>query len=61
MPKKEVECVTLQVLDDEFNNNTADRKEYINSFIHFSVADLNEDDENVIHNFIKLVEKFSSN
>lgn len=41
--------------------NTADRKEYINSFIYFSVADLNEDDENLIHNFIKLVEKFSSN
>ena len=34
---KEVDCITLKVIEDEFNNATTDLKEYLNAYIHFEV------------------------
>jgi len=33
-------CVTLMVIDDEFNNATSDRKNYINSYINYPIEKL---------------------
>ena len=41
-------CVTLMVIDDEFNNATSDRMNYINSYINYPIDKLNTDEENII-------------
>jgi hypothetical protein len=33
-------CVTLMVIDDEFNNATSDRKNYNNSYINYPIEKL---------------------
>ena len=44
-----VNCISLQVLDDDFNKITKDRQQHINAFIHFPFQKLKdlESEENV--------------